>query len=68
MIEIWQECAKFQTTSQRLVDQVRTIIKKGWFSDLEILKIHQKTHKQNYNPVSDTTSGVKQKQSYEKDC
>ena len=28
MIEIWQECASFQTTSQRLADQVRTIIKK----------------------------------------
>ena len=61
MIEIWQECAKFQTTSQRLADQVRTIIKKGWFSDLEILEIHQKTHKQNYNTVLDTSSGVKQK-------
>ena len=32
MIDIWQECASFQTTSQRLPDQVRTIIKKGWFS------------------------------------
>ena len=42
MIEIWQECAKFQTTSQRLADQVRTIIKKGWFSDLELQEIHQK--------------------------
>ena len=29
MIEIWQECSSFQTTSQRLADQVRTIIKKG---------------------------------------
>ena len=28
IIEIWQECASFQTTSQRLADQVRTIIKK----------------------------------------
>ena len=36
MIEIWQECVGFQTTSQRLADQVRTIIKKGWFSDLEV--------------------------------
>ena len=44
MMGIWQECAKFQTTSQRLADQVRTIIKKGWFSDLELLEIHQKTH------------------------
>ena len=44
MIEIWQECASFQTTSQRLSDyiSVRTIIKKSWFSDLEILEIHQK--------------------------
>ena len=42
MIEIWQRCAKFQTTIQRLADQVRTIIKKGWFSDLELLEIHQK--------------------------
>ena len=62
MIEIWQECAKFQTTSQRLADQVETIIK-GWFSDLELLEIQQKTHKQNYNTVPDTSSGVKQKQS-----
>ena len=52
MIEIWQECASFQTTSQRLADQVRTIIKKGWFSDFEILEIHQKINNEqesNYN-------------------
>ena len=67
MIEIWQEYAKFQTTSQGLADQVRTIIKKGWFSDLELLETHQKTHKQNYNTVPDTASGVKQKQSNEKE-
>ena len=67
MIDIWQECAKFQTTSQRLADQVRTIIKNGWFSDLELLEILQKTHKQNYNTVPDTSSGVKQKQSNEKE-
>ena len=45
MIEIWQECANFERTSQRLADQVRTIIKKASFSDLEILEIHQKTNK-----------------------
>ena len=45
MIEICQECSTFQTTSQRLADQVRTITKKGWFSDLELLEIHQKTLK-----------------------
>ena len=65
MIEIWQECVKFQTTSQRLADHVRTIIKKGLFSDLELLEIHQKTLKQNYNTVPDISSGVKQKQSNE---
>ena len=67
MIEIWKECTKFQTTSQRLADQVRTITKKVWFSDLELLEIHQKTLKQNYNTVPDTPSGVKQKQSNEKE-
>ena len=29
MIEIWQNCASFQTISQRLADQVKTIMKKG---------------------------------------
>ena len=67
MIEIWQERSTFQTTSQRLADQVRTITKKGWFSDLELLEIHQKTLKQNYNPVPYTASGIKQKQSNEKE-
>ena len=42
MIEIWQERSTFQTTSQRLANQVRTITKKGWFSDLELLEIHKK--------------------------
>ena len=42
MFEIWQECSTFQTTSQRLADQVRTITKKGWFSDHELLEIHKK--------------------------
>ena len=61
MIEIWPECANFQITSQRLADQVKTIIKKGWFPDLEILEIHQKTQKQD-NTTSDTSSGANQKQ------
>ena len=30
--------ARFKTISQRLADQVRTIIKKGWFSEFEILE------------------------------
>ena len=67
MFEIWQECSTFQTTNQRLADQVRTITMKGWFSDIELQEIHQKTLKQNYNTLPDTTSGVKQKLSNEKE-
>ena len=38
MSEIWVEPAKFKT-SPRFIDQARIILKKSWFSDLEILKI-----------------------------
>ena len=41
-MEIWANLSNFQTTSQRLADQVKTIIKKGWFYDLDILEMHQK--------------------------
>ena len=65
MIEIWHVCASFQTTSQRLADQVRTIIKKGWFSDLEILKIHEKMNNgRDDNTVLDTSRIIKQKQNW----
>ena len=67
MMEILQERSTFQTTSQRLADQVRTIMKKGWFSDQELLEIYQKTLKQNNNTVPDTPSGVKQRQSNKKE-
>ena len=56
MIEIRQECTSFQTTRQRLADQVGTMIKKGWFSDLEILEIHKKTNTQDNNTVPDIKS------------
>ena len=49
MIENWQEYSNYQTTSQRLADQVRTKIKKGWFSDLEIIEIQQKINDQQSN-------------------
>ena len=62
-IEIWQECASFRTTSQSLTGQVRIIVKKGWFFDLEILKIHQKiNNEQDNNSVPDTSTIYKQKQ------
>ena len=61
---IWQECTSFQKISQRLADQVRTIIKKGWFSDLERLEIHQKiNNEQHSNTISGTPSINKEKQS-----
>ena len=57
MIEIWQECSNFQTTSQRLADQVGTIIKKGLFSDLEVIEIHQKiNNQQGDNTVPDASN------------
>ena len=61
MIEIWQESASFQKTSQRLANQVRT---KVIFSDIEILEIRQKTNnEQDTNTISDTQSIDKQEQS-----
>ena len=40
IIEIWTEFAGFKTTNQMLADEVWTIIKNGWFSNLEILVIN----------------------------
>ena len=63
MLEIWQELSIFQTTSQRLADQVRTIMKKGWFSELEIIEIHQKINdRERRNALPDTANINKQKQ------
>ena len=63
MIEIWQECASFQTTSQRLAVQIRTIIKKDCFSDVEMLEIHHKiNNEQDSNTVADTSGINKAKQ------
>ena len=54
MIEIWADFARFKTTNQRLADQVRTIIKRGWFSDPEILKLHQQIYRETYQQVANT--------------
>ena len=58
MIEIWTEFRRFQAIKQKLTDQVRIITKKCWFSDLEILEIHQRinrpTHQQTPNTVNET--------------
>ena len=67
IIEIWEEYTRFHTTIQRLADQVWTIIKKGWFSDLEIREIRQKTNseltQQDTNTVTDTPNTEKQEHS-----
>ena len=58
MIVIREECVRLQTTSQRLANQVRTIIKKVWFSNLEIReirkKINRESRKQDPDTISDT--------------
>ena len=51
-------CASFQTTSQRLDDQVRKIKKKGWFSDLEMLEMHQKINNENDSNIVPVSSGI----------
>ena len=63
MMEVLQELSSFQTTSQRLTDQVKTIMKKGWFSELEIIEIRQKINDQvRRNTLPDTSNINKQKQ------
>ena len=44
--------ALFDTISQRLDDQVRIILKKGWFSDFEVLEIYQQINREDYEQDS----------------
>ena len=47
MREIWEEAANFKTTSQKLAEQARMILKKGCFSKLEKIEIcGQVSHKE----------------------
>ena len=63
-MEIWQELSNFQTTSRRLTDQAGMIMKKGWFSELEIIEIHQKINDQERRNTLPGTSNInKPKQS-----
>ena len=67
-MEIWQELSNFQTTSQRLTDLVGTTIKKGWFSDHEIIEIHQKINDHSSTNTLPGTSNInKQKQPIQKE-
>ena len=36
MIEIWANFGRFNTTTERLADKTKMILKKCWFSDLKI--------------------------------
>ena len=56
-------CSSFQTTSQRVAYQIRTIIKKGWFSDLKILEIHQKINNEKNDNTVPETSRINKKNS-----
>ena len=47
MTEICAESIRFNT-SQRLADQARMLLKKGWFSNLEILEIYQQVNREKY--------------------
>ena len=39
MMDNWVESAKFKTSNERFAHQTKMILKKGWFSNLEILEI-----------------------------
>ena len=56
MIGIWTGFARFKKTNQRLADQVKTITKSGWFSDLEILEIHQQIYRQTNQETNNATT------------
>ena len=56
MTEIGTELGTSKATKQRLADQVRTITKNGWFSDLEILEIHQQIYKQTHQQTPITVT------------
>ena len=46
MIDIWDEFAKYKTTSKRFAVKVWIIIKQGWLSDLKISEILQQINKE----------------------
>ena len=52
MKEIWAESARFNRTTQRLADQARIILKKGWISDLEVLEICKQVNTEEYSQDS----------------
>ena len=64
MIEIWVEYFTPKTTSQKFADQVRTIIKKCWFSDHEIIEIQQKINDQQGNNILPDTRNINEQKQH----
>ena len=56
MIEIWSEFSRFKATIQRLTDQVRTITKNCWFSDVQILEIYEQIYRQTHQETPNTVT------------
>ena len=48
MIEIWTESTRLNKTSQKLADQTKKNLKRGWSSDLEILEIFEQINSEEY--------------------
>ena len=47
MIKKWAESAKFEP-NQKLVEQIRLFLKKGWLSELELLEIWGQVNREEY--------------------
>ena len=58
MRKIYAESPRFNTTNQKLVDHVRMIFRKGWFSDLEIQEICAQMNSKEYDQGHPTRIGT----------
>ena len=48
MIENCEECSRFDTIRDLFVDKARMILKKGWFSYVEVLELYQNVNSEEY--------------------
>ena len=61
MIIIWVKFAAYKTTNQRFTYQALTVIKKGWFSELEVLEIHQQIYRETNQHATNIVIETKRK-------
>ena len=59
MIEIWEESARFNATSQILADQARIESNKAWFSDRKILEICKQINSEEYERFPNSNQNTK---------